>query len=96
MTTPCIVIATFTPTPEHYEEVMEVLLEEGCELYALHEEVEGRLVLVEKWTTRDLWRTHLSLDTVARIQKGIEGLLQCDVEVREMYGVVDSSYPESL
>ena len=40
--------------------------------------------------------THLSLDTVARIHKGIEGLLQCDVEVREMYGVVDASYPESL
>ena len=104
MSQPCIVIATFTPTPEHYDEVKRVLLEvspevhleEGCELYALHEEVEGRLVLVEKWTTRDLWMTHLSLDTVARIQKGIEGLLQCDVEVREMYGVVDSSYPESL
>ena len=68
----------------------------GRGLDALHEEVEGRLGLVEKWTTRDLWMTHLSLDTVARIQKGIEGLLQCDVEVREMYGVADSSYPESL
>jgi quinol monooxygenase YgiN len=104
MSASCIVIATFTPTAEHYDEVKRVLLEiapevyleEGCELYALHDEVEGRVVLVEKWTTRDLWMTHLSLDTVARIQKGIEGLLECDVEVREMYGVVSSSYPESL
>ena len=104
MAKPCIVIATFTPTPDHYDEVKRVLLEvspevhleEGCELYALHEEVEGRLVLVEKWTTRELWMTHLSLETVARIEKAIEGLLESDVEVREMYGVVDSSYQESL
>jgi quinol monooxygenase YgiN len=104
MSASCIVIATFTPKVAHYDEVKRVLLEvapevyleEGCELYALHDEVEGRVVLVEKWTTRDLWMTHLSLDTVARIQKGIEGLLECDVEVREMYGVVSSSYPESL
>lgn len=47
MSPPLIVIATFTPKPEHYDEVKKVLLE-------------------------------------------------CDVEVREMYGVVDSSYPESL
>jgi quinol monooxygenase YgiN len=104
MSPPCIVIATFTPKPEHYAEVKRVLLEiapevhleEGCELYALHDEVEGRLVLVEKWTTRDLWMTHLSLDPVTRIRTGIEGLLRNDVEVREMYGLVDSSYPESL
>ena len=104
MSQPCVVIATFTPHPEHYEQVKRVLLEvspevhqeEGCELYALHEEVEGTLVLIEKWTTRQLWQEHLTLDTVTRIQKGVEGLLEGDVEVREMYGVTDTSYPESL
>lgn len=104
MSQPCVVIATFTPHPEHYEQVKRVLLEvspevhqeEGCELYALHEEVEGTLVLIEKWTSRELWQEHLTLDTVTRIQKGIEGLLEGDVEVREMYGVTDTSYPESL
>ena len=104
MSQPCVVIATFTPHPEHYEQVKRVLLEvspevhqeEGCELYALHEEVEGTLVLIEKWTTRQLWQEHLTLDTVTRIQRGIEGLLEGDVEVREMYGVTNTSYPESL
>ena len=100
----CIVIATFMPRSETYDEVKRVLedvipdvhQEEGCELYALHEEVEGTLVLVEKWTTRELWQAHLSLDTVARIQNGLEGLLASEVDVREMYGVADSSYPAAL
>jgi quinol monooxygenase YgiN len=104
MNTACVVIATFTPKPDRYDEVKRVLLEvspevhqeEGCELYALHEEVDGTLVLIEKWTTRELWQAHLALDTVTRIQKGVEGLLEGDVEVREMYGVTDTSYPESL
>ena len=104
MPRPCVVIATFHPHPEHYEQVKRVLLEvspevhqeEGCELYALHEEVDGTLVLIEKWTSRELWQAHLALDTVTRIQKGVGGLLEGDVEVREMYGVTDTSYPESL
>lgn len=104
MSQPCVVIATFTPKPEHYEQVKDVLLgvipevhqEQGCELYALHEEVEGSLVLIEKWTTRQLWQEHLSLDTVSRIQRGVEGLLVGDVEVREMYGVARGFAPESL
>jgi quinol monooxygenase YgiN len=104
MNTACVVIATFTPKPDHYDEVKRVLLEvspevhqeKGCELYALQEEVEGTLVLIEKWTTRELWQAHLALDSVTRIQKGVEGLLEGEVEVREMYGVTDTSYPESL
>ena len=104
MEKPCIVIATFTPLPGEYDAVKAVLQEvipdvhqeEGCELYALHEEAGGTLVLVEKWTTRELWQAHLSLDTVARIQNGLEGLLASEVDVREMYGVADSSYPAAL
>lgn len=104
MDRPCIVIATFTPHPEHYDEVKNLLVdvlpdvhqEEGCELYALHEEVEGVLVLIEKWTTRELWQVHLTLDPVARIQSGLHGLLVKDVEVSEMYGVAQSGPPESL
>jgi len=104
MPRPCIVTATFIPYPEHYEEVKRVLMdaipdvhrEEGCELYALHEEVEGRLVMIEKWSSRELWQCHGELEPVARIQAGIEGLLQEELDVQEMYGVVSSSYPESL
>jgi quinol monooxygenase YgiN len=104
MSRPCIVTATFTPKPEHYDEVKRVLLEvtpdvhqeEGCELYALHEEVGGSLVFIEKWTSRELWVAHGELETVARIHRGVEGLLQSDVDVLEMYGTATSSYPHSL
>lgn len=105
MSQPCIVIATFTPTPDHYDEVKRVLLEvspevhleEGCELYALHEEVGGALIFVEKWTTRELWLRHGGNDTVARIKAGVKGLLTKDIEVREMYGVESTgNFPGSL
>ena len=104
MDNPCIVIATFTPKPEHYDEVKSLLLEvlpdvhqeEGCELYALHEEVEGRLVMVEKWSSRELWQRHGELEPVARIKAGIEGRLARELDVQEMYGVAVSSYPEAL
>jgi quinol monooxygenase YgiN len=93
MTTPCIVIATFTPVEGKTEDVIAVLedvipdvhREEGCELYALHQEVTGHLVLVEKWTSRELWQIHSGADTVTRIQGGLAGLLEGEADVREMY-----------
>jgi quinol monooxygenase YgiN len=105
MSKPCVVIASFSPKPEHYEDVKRVLLEvlpdvhqePGCELYALHEDVNGGLVLIEQWTTRELWQSHLTLETVARIKKGLEGLLEKDTVVQEMYGVNEQpGYPGSL
>jgi len=91
---PCIVVAIITPQPDHYDEVLAVLTdvtpdvhhEAGCELYAIHEEVNGRILFVEKWTTRQLWQEHLGLDTVARIKAGVAGKLQEDINVMEMYG----------
>lgn len=92
---PCIIVAIFRPMPEHYDEVLAVLAEvtpdvhkeSGCELYAIHEEVEGKIVFVEKWTTREQWQVHLTLDTVARIKAGVAGKTLQDVEVLEMYGL---------
>lgn len=94
MVSPCVVIAWFTPREEHYESVRHALLaitpevhaEEGCELYALHEEVSGRLVFIEKWTTRELWQEHIGKPTVARLTASLEGKLEKPVEVWEMYG----------
>jgi quinol monooxygenase YgiN len=96
MTTPCIVIATFTPVEGKTEDVIAVLedvipdvhREEGCELYALHQEITGHLVLVEKWTSRELWQIHSGADTVTRIQGGLAGLLEGEADVREMYSHV--------
>lgn len=95
MSKPCVVIATFVPIAEHHTAVREALesvlpdvhQEAGCELYALHEETEGRFVLVEKWTSRELWREHLALPPVARLGGLLEGLLVSPVEVQEMYPV---------
>jgi quinol monooxygenase YgiN len=101
MSKPCIVIATFHPHPAHTEAVRSALqavipdvhLEAGCELYALHEETEGKLVLVEKWSSRELWQEHLTLEPVKRSRASLQGLLASETEVQEMYGV-DAGAPE--
>jgi quinol monooxygenase YgiN len=94
MVSPCIVIAWFTPREGHYENVRQALLavtpevhaEEGCELYALHEEVGGRLVFIEKWTTRELWQEHTRAPSVFGLTARLEGALEKPVEVWEMSG----------
>lgn len=91
----CTVIAIFTPKPEHAAEVKELLLritplvheEKGCEFYALNQDVEGRLIYVEAWTTRELWMEHNDAPTVQEIRAGIEGKLVKDVEVYELYNL---------
>jgi len=88
----CTVVAIFTPKPEHFEEVKALLQrvtprvhnEAGCEFYALHQEVTGKLIYVEAWTTRELWQQHMQEPTVHEILSGVEGKLVCDVEVYEM------------
>ena len=95
MSESCIVIATFHPHPGKRDAVraaLEAVIpdvheEPGCELYALHEETEGRLILIEKWTTRELWQEHLTLDPVQRSRASLEGLLESATEVLEMYGL---------
>jgi quinol monooxygenase YgiN len=90
----CIVIATFYPAAGDFETVRDAIRavtpdvhrEDGCELYALHEETEGRLVLIEKWTTRELWQEHLALEPVKRLRASLTGLLESETEVLEMYG----------
>ena len=95
MSMPCIVIATFHPHPGKRDAVrvaLEAVIpdvheEPGCELYALHEETGGHLVLIEKWTTRELWQEHLTLEPVKRLRASLEGLLESETQVLEMYGV---------
>ena len=91
----CTVIAIFTPKPEHAAEVKELLLritplvheEAGCEFYALHQDVEGRLIFVEAWSTRQLWIEHMEEPTVKEILAGVDGKLVKDVEVFELYNL---------
>ena len=95
MANKCVVIATFTPKQGQLDAVKNVLLpiipevheEAGCELYALHEDTERHLVMVEVWETRDHWQAHTKLDTVTRIVEGTKDLIDGEIAVVEMYAV---------
>ena len=86
-------VATFEPKPEFREEVRALLLEQaaivrgepGCEYYDLYDQVNGNLVFVEAWSTRELWMIHNGAPTVAAINKGVEGKLLKPVSVQELY-----------
>ena len=95
MTEVCTVIAIFTPKPEHLDEIKALLSrisplvheEAGCDFYALHQDVEGRLIFVEAWATRQLWIEHMEEPTVKEILADVEGKLVKDVEVFELYNL---------
>ncbi|MFM7029985.1 MAG: putative quinol monooxygenase [Micrococcales bacterium] len=99
MTEICTIVAIFTPKPEHQTEVKELLLtvtprvhqEAGCEFYTLNEDVEGRLIHIEAWSSRDLWQAHMLQPTVRQILSGVEGKLVRDIEVYEMYNLPTGS-----
>lgn len=89
----CTVVAHFEPKPEFREEVRKLLLEQavivrdepGCEYYDLYDEVNGNLVFVEAWTTREDWMVHNDAATVTAIKQGVEGKLVRPFWVQELY-----------
>ncbi len=89
----CTVTATFEPIPEFRDEIRKLLIEqaaivrteEGCEYYDLYDQVNGNLVFIEAWSTRELWMIHNDAPTVAAITKGVEGKLLSPVLVSELY-----------
>ena len=89
----CTVTATFEPKPEFRDEIRSLLLEQaaivrtepGCEYYDLYDEVNGNLVFVEAWSTRELWMIHNGAATVKTINAGVEGKLLKPVFVQELY-----------
>jgi len=95
MTDICTVVAIFTPKTENYREIYDMLLritplvheESGCEFYTMNEDVEGRIVQIEAWTTKQHWLDHIEAPTVREILATVEGKLTKDIEVFEMYNV---------
>ncbi|MFM1784931.1 MAG: hypothetical protein RLZZ579_1208 [Actinomycetota bacterium] len=91
----CTVVAIFTPKAEHRDFVRELLYritplvhdETGCEFYTMNEDVEGRFIHIEAWTTRQHWMDHIEKPTVVEILAGVEGRLARDIEVYELYNV---------
>ena len=89
----CVVVATFKTKPEFRDEVRALLLaeqpgvltEQGCLTYALHDDVNGDLVFVESWSSREEWVTHNDAPSVQRIVAGVEGKLLEPVRIQELY-----------
>lgn len=95
MTNICTVVAVFTPKPEYYAEIKDLLFritplvhdEPGCEFYTMNEDVDGRLIQIEAWTTKQHWLDHIEQQTVLDILAGVEDKLTKDIEVYEMYNL---------
>lgn len=95
MTDICTVVAVFSPKPERYKEVYDLLHritplvheEPGCEFYTMNEDVDGRIIQIEAWTTKQHWLDHIDAPTVKEILSTVEGKLIKDIDVYEMYNV---------
>jgi quinol monooxygenase YgiN len=83
-----VVVATITPLPGHEDEVIAafteliplVHAEDGCELYALHR-APDRLIMVEKWASREALDTHSRGASLAALNPKLAGKLGAAPEV---------------
>ncbi len=80
---PVVVTASFVPAPDAREQLVAVLSafvvrvheEEGCELFALHENADGALLLIEKWESPEALAAHDAGPAVADIVAGLSSLV---------------------
>jgi quinol monooxygenase YgiN len=83
-----VVVATITPRPEHHDEVVaaftatipQVHAEDGCELYALHQ-TSDRLIMIEKWASREALDTHSRGAALAALNPQLAGKVTGPSEV---------------
>jgi quinol monooxygenase YgiN len=85
-----VVVATVYPIPEHRDEVIAAFTDtiaavhahdEGCQLYALHEG-EDRLVVIEKWVSRDALVAHGQGTAMVQFRTRLSGKIIGGVEVQ--------------
>ena len=86
-----IVVATAYPAPEHKAEVIAAFEaaidhvhreEPGCELYALHEGPDGRLVMIEKYASQDAVTEHGKGAGLAGLRAALDGKLSGPLDVQ--------------
>ena len=90
---PCTVIVTLTPLPNNsdavadaiHKEIPEIRRAAGCETYELYRRVDGAIVLVENWSTRQAWQDHFGTDAIGRLREVLTPLLALPAERWEMY-----------
>lgn len=91
-TEPVVVVAIFTPAEGRLDDLRAALVEaipavheeEGCELYAIHDGADGRIWMLEKWTSAELLDAHGAGAAVARLQQLTRGLTAGETEVIRM------------
>jgi quinol monooxygenase YgiN len=89
-----VVVATITPVPEYRDEVIEaftatipqVHAEEGCELYALHQD-DDRLIMIEKWTSAEALAAHSRGAALAAMNPRLAGKTAGRTEVIVLHAV---------
>jgi quinol monooxygenase YgiN len=104
MSTPIIVTAVFEPAPGQYDAVVEALKptiaavheEPGCELYAIHNDMHGVIVMIEKWDSEQLLDEHSAGPAVAAQQAALEGLLARPIEVTRMWPIPAGTEEQGL
>ena len=86
-----VIVATAFPVPEHRAEVIAAFEtamdrvhgeEHGCELYALHEGRDGRLVMIEKYASQDAVAEHISGGGLAGLRAALDGKLSREIDVQ--------------
>ena len=83
-----VVVATIKPLPEHRDEVIaaftetiaQVHAEDGCELYAL-QQADDRLIMVEKWASREALAAHSRGAALAALNPRLAGQVAGPSEV---------------
>jgi quinol monooxygenase YgiN len=83
-----VVVATIVPLPEYRdaviaiftETVAQVHAEDGCELYALHQ-ADDRLMMIEKWASREALGTHSKGAALAALNPQLAGKIAGPAEI---------------
>jgi quinol monooxygenase YgiN len=83
-----VVVATITPLPEYREDVIaaftaiipQVHDEDGCELYTLNADAD-RLIMVEKWASREALATHSQGAALAALNPTLAGKVAAPPEI---------------
>jgi quinol monooxygenase YgiN len=86
-----IIVATAFPAPDQRAEAIAAFdaaiakvhaEEDGCELYALHEGPDGRLVMIEKYTSDEAVAAHRAGAGLAALREALDGKLAGPLDVQ--------------
>lgn len=89
----CVVVtAAFHPIPDRREELVAALTEsipavhaeEGCRLYAIHDASDGTILMIEKWDSDELLKTHAQGSAVAALNAATSHLVASPTTVITM------------